>query len=54
MDHQTLLESAAAKLATLARAKGISIEDLVQMLESGAAMSDILGALDTKEKGSAG
>jgi len=49
MAHQASLETAIAKLAALAQAKGISIDELIEMLNSGASVADILAALKTEK-----
>jgi len=48
--HQTPIDTAVAKLAALAQAKGISIDELIEMLKSCASVADILAALNTREK----
>jgi hypothetical protein len=45
MARQTSLESAVAKLVVLAQVQGITIEDLLDLLDSGASVTDIVVAL---------
>ncbi len=45
MAEQTPLENAVAKLILLAEVRGMTIDDLIEMLNSGASVADVLTAL---------
>ena len=45
MEERTLLEAAVAKVILLAEVQGMTIDDLIEMLDSGASVADILVAL---------
>ena len=46
MAERTALEKAFAKLTLLAEAYGITLDDLIEMMNSGASVSDIVVALN--------
>ena len=45
MEERTLPEAAVAKVIQLAEVQGMTIDDLIEMLDSGATVADILVAL---------
>jgi hypothetical protein len=49
-EERTPLENAVAKVILLAQVQGITLDDLIAMLESGASMADILVALSPHEQ----
>ena len=49
MTEPTALQRTFVKLALLTQAKGISIDELIEMINSGASVSDILAALNGNE-----
>ena len=46
MTEQTPLENSISRVVLLAEAQGISIDDLIEMLSSGASVRDIVVALN--------
>jgi len=45
------IEETVAKLVLLAKARGLGIDDLIEMLNSGASMADMVKALTSKPNG---
>jgi hypothetical protein len=50
MAERTPLENAVAKLILLAEVRGITLDDLIAMLDSGASITDIMVALSAHER----
>jgi hypothetical protein len=46
MAERTALENAVGKLILLAEAYGITLDDLIEMMDSGASVSDLMVALN--------
>ena len=46
MAERTALENAVAKLILLAEVYGMTIDDLIEMMDSGASVSDLMVALN--------
>jgi hypothetical protein len=52
MDSPSPVEQTIAKLALLAKEHGLSVDDLIEMLNSGVSMADLLRCLTPKSVGS--
>jgi hypothetical protein len=52
MDSPSPVEQTIAKLALLAKEHGLSVDDFIEMLNSGVSMADLLRGLTLKSVGS--